>query len=93
MNALLAEARRMAPSLSRGTPVVYFLQLRSGAIYVGVSVDLAQRLDDHLKGSACRITLMDPPLRLLRIEIHRTFAEARRREAQLKRWSWAKKRR
>ena len=38
----------MAPSLSRGVPVVYFLRLRSGMLYVGASVDLEQRLDDHV---------------------------------------------
>ena len=83
--------RRMAPSLSRGLPVVYFLRLRSATIYVGASIDLGQRLDDHASGQACRTTALDPPLTVLRIEIHASFSEARRREAQLKRWSRAKK--
>ena len=91
VNALIAEARRMAPSLSRGTPVVYFLRLRSGTIYVGCSLDLEQRLDDHITGQACRTTELDPSVAILRIEIYSTFPEARRREAQLKRWSRAKK--
>jgi putative endonuclease len=88
---LMLIARRMAPSLSRGTPVVYFLRLRSGTIYVGCSLDLAQRLDDHITGQACCTTELDPPVAVLRIEIYSTFSEARRRERQLKGWSRAKK--
>jgi len=81
----------MAPSLSGRTPVVYFLRLRSGVICVGASQDLDQRLEDHASGNACRTTQIDPPHRLLRVEICAPFPEARRREAQFKRWSHAKK--
>jgi putative endonuclease len=71
--------------------VVYFLRLRSGMLYVGASIDLEQRLDDHASGQACRTTALDPPFALLRVEVYPTFSEARRREAQLKRWSRQKK--
>lgn len=81
----------MAPSLSRGMPVVYFLRLRSGTIYIGVSLDLPQRIDDHVSGQACRTTQLNGPVAVLRIELHLTFAEARAREAQLKRRSRPKK--
>ncbi len=91
MNMLVAEARRMAPSLSRGTAVVYFLRLRSGILYVGASSDLEQRLDDHISGQACRTTSLDPPDAVLRVETCPTFSAARQREAQLKRWSRPKK--
>ena len=91
MNVLIAEARRMAPSLSRGMAVVYFLRLKSGIIYVGASIDLEQRLDDHASGQACRTTALDPPSALLRVEVCPTFADARQREPQLKRWSRQKK--
>jgi len=91
MNQLIAEARRMAPSLSRGTPVVYFLLLRSGVSYIGTSTDLEQRLDDHTSGQACGTTALDRPVALLRVEVCSTFTEARKREAQLKRWSRDKK--
>jgi len=96
VNALIAEARRMALSkgqrpASKGTCVVYFLRLRSDALYIGASEDLEQRLEDYSSGQACRTTHLDPPASFLRIEIYPTFAEARSREAQLKRWSRAKK--
>ena len=76
---------------SKGTCVVYFLRLRSGALYTGASEDLEQRLDDHSSGQACRTTQLDPPASMLRVETYATFSEARAREAQLKRWSRAKK--
>jgi putative endonuclease len=88
---LMFTARRMVPDLSKAMPVVYFLRLRSGMLYVGASVDLEQRLDDHVSGQACRTTRLDPPLAFLRVEVCSTFREARQREAQLKRWSRPKK--
>ena len=91
MNGLIAEARRTAPSLSRGTPVVYFLRLRSKQLFIGCSTDLPQRLKDHHSGQACRTTELDPPVALLHIEVCSTFSDARLREAQLKRWSRPKK--
>src|SRR5262245_46935602 len=96
MNALIVEARRMALSkgrrpASKGMCVVYFLRLRSGAFYIGVSEDLEGRLEDHSLGRACRTTHLDPPASFIRLEVYSTFSDARRREAQLKRWSRAKK--
>jgi predicted GIY-YIG superfamily endonuclease len=52
---------------------------------------LDQRLEDHLSGQACGTAQLDPPVAILRVEFHPTFSDARRREAQLKRWSRAKK--
>ncbi|HVT29796.1 MAG TPA: GIY-YIG nuclease family protein [Lacipirellulaceae bacterium] len=91
VNALVAQARRLTGGQIEGVSAVYFLRLRSGRLYVGCSTDLEQRLDDHLAGQACRTTLLDPPIALLRIEIQPDFSAARSREAQLKRWSGAKK--
>jgi len=81
----------MAPSLSRGTSFVYILKLRSGALYIGCSNDVEDRFERHSTGHACRATATDPPMKLLFVELHASFAAARRREAQLKRWSFAKK--
>ena len=89
--SLIDEARRMAPSLSRGTAFVYILRLRSGAFYVGCSNDAETRFDEHAAGTACRTTAIDPPLAVLFVEIHTDFVAARRRETQIKKWSRAKK--
>jgi putative endonuclease len=40
---------------------------------------------------ACRTTTVDPPVSLEYSETHESFSEARKREAQLKRWTRAKK--
>ena len=87
----MEEARRMDPSLSRGVSVVYILRLRSGAFYVGCSSDAETRIRDYGNGQACRTTKIDPPIEVLFIEVHDDFAKARRREAQIKKWSRAKK--
>jgi putative endonuclease len=84
-------ARRMAPSLSRGTPFVYMLRLRSGNLYVGCSTDFETRFLEHEQGTACRTTAIDPPEALLFVEIQSDFPTARQRESQIKRWSRAKK--
>jgi len=45
----------------------------------------------HLAGNACRTTKLDPPVSLVYSEEFETFSDARKREAQIKRWTSAKK--
>ena len=70
---------------------LYFLRLKSGQLYIGSTTDLRERYKAHLAGKACRTTKLDPPVALLYSEEYQTFSEARKREAQIKRWSRAKK--
>jgi len=69
----------------------YILRLRSGALYPGATTDLKRRYEEHCRGKACRTTELDPPVALVYSEQFPTFPEARRREAQVKKWSRAKK--
>lgn len=69
----------------------YILRLESGALYIGATTDLNQRYLDHRSGKACRTTSLDPPVALIYSEELETFSDARRREAQLKRWSREKR--
>ena len=69
----------------------YILRLKSGNLYVGSTADLKKRYEQHCCGRACRTTTLDPPVALVYSEEYETFGEARRREAQVKRWSRAKK--
>jgi putative endonuclease len=69
----------------------YVLRLRSGALYIGATKDLESRYHEHSEGKACRTTKFDPPRELVHCEEYQTFSDARRREAQVKRWSRAKK--
>ena len=70
---------------------LYILRLKSGGLYIGATTDLKQRYQDHLKGRACRTTKLDPPVKVAYSESLPTFSDARKREAQIKRWSLAKK--
>ena len=69
----------------------YILRLRSGALYPGATKNLEERYKAHSAGRACRTTKIDPPVALLYSEEFETFSEARKREAQVKKWSRAKK--
>ena len=70
---------------------VYFLRLKSRNLYIGATTNLDQRCKEHFAGKACRTTALEPPISLVYSEKFNTFSEARRREAQVKRWSRAKK--
>lgn len=70
---------------------LYILRLKSGQLYIGSTTDLDQRCKDHCAGKACRTTQLDPPVALLYSEELETFSDARRREAQVKRWSRGKR--
>ena len=69
----------------------YVLRLRSGGLYLGATENIRQRYADHLQGIACRTTHLDPPVGLVLSEEFDTFTQARTREAQVKKWSRAKK--
>jgi len=70
---------------------VYFLRLKSGNLYIGATTNLDRRCKEHFAGKACRTTKIEPPVALVYSEIYETYADARKREAQVKRWSRAKK--
>jgi putative endonuclease len=70
---------------------LYILRLKSGTLYVGSTTNLNQRYLDHCSGKACRTTRLDPPLALVHTEEYQTNIYARKREAQIKRWTKAKK--
>ena len=69
----------------------YILRLRSGALYPGATKNLEERYKAHSAGRASQTTKLDPPVALVHSEEFQTFTEARKREAQIKRWSRAKK--
>jgi putative endonuclease len=69
----------------------YMLRLRSGALYPGATKNLEERYKAPVAGKACRTTKFDPPVGLVYSEELDTFSEARKREAQIKRWSRPKK--
>jgi predicted GIY-YIG superfamily endonuclease len=73
------------------TAWLYILRLKSHNLYIGATTDLKQRYQDHLNGRACRTTKLDPPLKIVYSESLPTFSDARKRDAQIKRWTRSKK--
>jgi predicted GIY-YIG superfamily endonuclease len=69
----------------------YILRLKSGALYPGATTDLDRRWKEHVSGDACQTTQRDPPESIVYHEAFATFPDARRREAQIKRWTRKKK--
>lgn len=71
---------------------VYILLCADGSYYVGSTTDLAERERVHNDGHGAEYTATRRPARLVYSEAHTSWPAARRREAQIKRWSHAKKR-
>jgi len=72
-------------------PVVYILASATGrAIYVGVTTDLARRLEEHRLGRVIHTTKYKIN-KLIYFEPFETAPDAIEREKQLKSWSRGKK--
>ena len=69
----------------------YILSCADDSLYVGVTDDPAQRVQDHNAGKGASWTAARRPVRLVWTEEHPTLSAARTRENQLKRWSREKK--
>ncbi|XUU60900.1 GIY-YIG nuclease family protein [Erythrobacter sp. HA6-11] len=68
-------------------PAVYILASgRRGYIYVGVTSDIARRLDQHREGKTDSFVERRNCKRLVRLEFYGTMDEAITREKQLKNW-------
>ena len=89
---LMEQARQIFPD-ETGVKItaVYILRLASGMLYVGSTTDLIQRMADHIAGIACKTTRDTKPISLIYVEPQKDYSSARKREAQFKRWSRAKK--
>jgi len=70
---------------------VYILKCSDGSFYVGSTSDVAERERIHNEGHGAAHTAAHGPVRLVYSEAHESWPAARKREAQLKRWTRAKK--
>ena len=70
---------------------VYILLCNNGSYYIGSSNNVDQRVKDHLNGKGGRFTRSHKPQKLVYTEELLNKSEALKREAQLKKWSHAKK--
>ena len=66
-------------------PFVYIVECADGTLYTGWTTDLARRMAEHNAGRGGRYTRARRPVRLAYWEWAASPAEARRREAAIKR--------
>jgi len=71
---------------------VYVLERADGSWYTGISTDPRRRFEQHRAGKGARANKVSQPLRLVCLEAVGTYAEALRREAQVKGLAKAAKR-
>jgi len=71
---------------------LYILECIDGAFYTGMTQDLEQRFDRHITGQGGHYTRYNCPTKILYHETFESESLAKKREAQIKRWSNAKKR-
>jgi putative endonuclease len=70
---------------------VYLLGCRDGSLYVGITSNLRERLNEHNVGEAAAWTRGRRPVNLVFAEAHPNKASARRREIEVKGWRREKK--
>ena len=69
----------------------YIAECRDGTLYVGVAIDVNQRIDDHNSTSKCRYTRFRKPIKLVYKEACLNYNTARKRENEIKKFSRKKK--
>ncbi len=70
---------------------VYIVQCSDGSYYIGITINIEQRLLTHRKSRGARYTAMRLPIVLVHTESFSSQAQALHRESQLKKWTHAKK--
>ncbi|MBI2635270.1 MAG: GIY-YIG nuclease family protein [Parcubacteria group bacterium] len=70
---------------------VYMIKNSSGKLYVGVTEDLNKRLYYHNTKQGANFTKYKSKFEIVFEEKYPTLAEARKREAQIKKWRREKK--
>jgi len=69
----------------------YMVKCSDGALYVGISNDVVERLEKHNRGFGPRFTRSRRPVELIWSQNFPDIFAARRREIELQGWSRAKK--
>lgn len=69
----------------------YLARCSDGTLYAGSCVDLQARQAKHNDGTGAKYTRGRRPIHLIYQETFSTLAEARRREAEVKCWTKARK--
>ncbi|MBI2463032.1 MAG: GIY-YIG nuclease family protein [Candidatus Spechtbacteria bacterium] len=68
--------------------IVYILKCKDGTLYVGCTNNLEKRIKEHNESKrGAHYTKIRRPIVLVHSEQYATLNEARKREAEMKRWS------
>ena len=70
---------------------VYLARCIDGSLYCGTCLDLKERETKHNDGTGAKYTRSRLPVRIVYHETFTTLSEARKREAEMKRWTRAQK--
>jgi len=70
---------------------VYIIKCSDDSLYTGIAKDVSRRIIEHNRGEGGSYTRVRTPVTLTFKESHPTQSSALQREAQIKRWSKAKK--
>ncbi len=89
--AIAGESKGQTPAPATGPCFVYILACSDGSYYVGSSSDLREREHIHNEGHGAEYTAARLPVRMVYSEQHESWPAAREREAQIKKWTRAKK--
>ncbi len=73
--------------------IVYILECADRTLYTGITNNLDHRIDEHENGTGAKYTRGRAPFTLLYTETHASRSQALRREAEIKSFDRAKKRR
>ena len=69
----------------------YLARCADESLYAGTCVDLAEREQKHNDGSGAKYTRSRRPVRIVYHEKYESVSKARRREAEVKKWSKERK--
>lgn len=69
----------------------YIVECKDGSFYVGITNNIEERVAEHNRGKGPAYTKIRRPVKLVFKEKHGLKSKARKREAQIKRWSRRKK--
>jgi putative endonuclease len=75
-------------------PVPHFFYLarcKDGSLYAGTCVDIEKREAKHNDGTGAKYTRSRLPIKIIYTEEFKTLSEARKREAEVKKWKKEKK--
>jgi len=71
--------------------LTYIVECSDGSYYVGITVNLNERISEHNAGKGARWTRYGRPVQLRHYEIYPDKSSARKREIELKGWRREKK--